>query len=176
MCGNYALSKTNTPMLTGSPPRVRELLTPAGIRRVESWITPACAGITYIDKRFNESAEDHPRVCGNYHLDNLVLARTEGSPPRVRELLLVRLKRRARKRITPACAGITAPTDSPSPSNRDHPRVCGNYPTPSIVRSITKGSPPRVRELHSEEISLIFSTGITPACAGITISSRRGGG
>ena len=134
-----------------------------------SGITPACAGITQQDGFFCAFFRDHPRVCGNYRLGFSFMSHV--------------------RRITPACAGITyiesiapdAGWDHPrvcgnyfflrstSRSCRDHPRVCGNYCKAFSSAVITSGSPPRVRELLRIDFEETDFSGITPACAGITI-------
>ncbi len=52
MCGNYAKDHISRSALSGSPPRVRELLT--GAKAVDAFnrITPACAGTTLKDPLF----------------------------------------------------------------------------------------------------------------------------
>ena len=107
VCGNYLRHAIFTAFLWGSPPRVREL--PKHHIIIYQWyrITPACAGITLPVCNFEQAARDHPRVCGNYMNTYYGGLEAEGSPPRVRELLCHRYRRRSPLRITPACAGIT---------------------------------------------------------------------
>ena len=50
----------------------------------------------------------------------------------------------------------------------DHPRVCGKNASFSITKSLTSGSPPRVREKHYSSTCDIAILRITPACAGKT--------
>ncbi len=171
MCGNYASTGPQAGAFLGSPPRVRELRLKlaglfSGLR-----ITPACAGITRPAGPFPDAPGDHPRVCGNYPGGQGVGQVNWGSPPRVRELLMVILFAPLANGITPACAGITvikslfilSPCGSPPrvrelliascPPDRqcpDHPRVCGNYSFFLFAPSLTLGSRPRVRELLSE--------------------------
>ena len=56
---------------------------------------------------YSFSDEDHPRVCGNYGNSNRKKVFFLGSPPRVRELLILPVDMPVFNRITPACAGIT---------------------------------------------------------------------
>ena len=49
--------------------------------------------------------------------------------------------------------------------------MCGNYILQEIAGSYPQGSPPRVRELHSRTVCSRSALGITPACAGITLSA-----
>ena len=66
-------------------------------------------------------------MCGNYVVNIAVNLRTEGSPPRVRELLRLVVLKHLYKGITPACAGITDFYLGRIQADWDHPRVCGNY-------------------------------------------------
>jgi len=127
VCGNYWLPNTIFFGRSGSPPRVRELLTLDGVMVKAAGITPACAGITNLPSLLEAMNEDHPRVCGNYSRTRLKGASALGSPPRVRELRCCRAVRVNGSRITPACAGITIMHFLPVIFNQDHPRVCGNY-------------------------------------------------
>ena len=76
------------------------------------------------------------------------------------------------KRITPACAGKTTPRALHRRRKEDHPRVCGENQEINGVTYVAQGSPPRVRgkpvDLCSDEVLI----GITPACAGKTLSRR----
>ena len=66
-------------------------------------------------------------MCGNYRLESDKIDYQKGSPPRVRELLWAQYLSYGKKRITPACAGITVQSGFYTCAVRDHPRVCGNY-------------------------------------------------
>ena len=69
-----------------------------------------------------------------------------GSPPRVRERLLLLALPIMVLRITPACAGKTKMDKEKRLFSRDHPRVCGKD-LPKVFGVIRiPGSPPRVRE------------------------------
>ena len=49
---------------------------------------------------------------------------------------------------------------------RDHPRVCGEKPSASLITSVVAGSPPRMRGKDPEPPSVGQHFGITPAYAG----------
>ena len=107
VCGeNWCLPLRRSRTL-GSPPRVRgkpvEQLFLEGRRR----ITPACAGKTQPRAGGSRAAGDHPRVCGENARYRLAHNLGVGSPPRVRGKPAALGFRRARRRITPACAGKT---------------------------------------------------------------------
>ena len=77
-------------------------------------------------------------------------------------------------RITPACAGKTNVPTLSAILPWDHPRVCGKNQTTKVYQPCKGGSPPRVRE-KLLRISLTDSAwGITPACAGKTLTIATG--
>ena len=114
-------------------------------------ITPACAGKTY---------------CWLVPVGSRL-----GSPPRVREKLIVLITEKKPVGITPACAGKTNFKDIFLFNGWDHPRVCGKNLLTRRTRNSCPGSPPRVREKHPEIDENTGNVGITPACAGKTTSS-----
>ncbi len=69
-----------------------------------------------------------------------------GSPPRVREKLVIHCPMGPACRITPASAGKTDMVISLLAEGRDHPRECGKNKLVRGIHSWIKGSPPRVRE------------------------------
>ena len=169
VCGNYHTKINTQEDGAGSPPRVRELRFRDRKIRVRPRITPACAGITLWAELVPRRCRDHPRVCGNYRKICAQRSRSPGSPPRVRELLLILHLCGLKVGITPACAGITKKRRQKNLQNGDHPRVCGNYASSPSLRFPLPGSPPRVRELLRGVTRGGVAQGITPACAGITL-------
>ena len=94
-----------------------------------------------------------------------------GSPPRVREKPAGKVGSVFKSGITPACAGKTDSQPWEWWLLWDHPRVCGkNFFTTREV-SLGLGSPPRVREKLVHNLPRIPSVGITPACAGKTLTT-----
>ena len=85
VCGKNFLSVNMFDIGVGSPPRVREKLSPTLAHSIKSRITPACAGKTEILTIHSTFKRDHPRVCGKNSWITLRLAVVRGSPPRVRE-------------------------------------------------------------------------------------------
>ena len=120
----------------------------------------------------HHSVQDHPRVCGKNSYYSLVCDSTIGSPPRVREKPALRSASQSKPGITPACAGKTPPYGFVGTVTRDHPRVCGKNRVFNNCVFVVMGSPPRVREKPVTKAKQYASTGITPACAGKTISSK----
>ena len=75
----------------------------------------------------------------------------QGSPPRMREILLIELQ--------------------PLQYRRDHPRVCGKYTNNQLHALYRPGSPPRMREIRSIFCRVSIFNGITPAYAGNTLKN-----
>ena len=91
MCGKNSANAYMENVTGGSPPRVREkqinaLNEKAGIR-----ITPASAGKTMSVKTVSDKKQDHPRECGKNRALEYSEPNGDGSPPRVREKLVLRL-------------------------------------------------------------------------------------
>ncbi len=106
-CGENASIVLYFATLVGSPPRMRGKRHPQGQEWPLSRITPACAGKTVPVVIEKHAPEDHPRVCGENCLGARKSNPANGSPPRVRGKLAVRIARLFVVRITPACAGKT---------------------------------------------------------------------
>ena len=106
-CGKHFWGGFTSPLVIGSPPRLRETLLPLSIFLSNYRITPAPAGNTKTACSRYLRYWDHPRACGK-HWDNWdSIIGITGSPPRLRETQngmggQVRLDR-----ITPAPAGNT---------------------------------------------------------------------
>ena len=92
-----------------------------------------------------------------------------GSPPRVREKHTDYTNLSNGIGITPACAGKTLKVLSLKKRTKDHPRVCGKNKDGESFEAVILGSPPRVREKHTDYTNLSNGIGITPACAGKTL-------
>ena len=110
-------------------------------------------------------------MCGNHEDSPDPDAAALGSPPRVREPRITITTAVPQIRITPACAGTTAPSQYHSCRSRDHPRVCGNHCGNCLWVDDIEGSPPRVREPLRWFCLSYQSRRITPACAGTTALS-----
>ena len=82
------------------------------------------------------------------------------------------VSRLCRVRITPACAGKRDKTGWTTTCPRDHPRMCGEKPKVMNLVLVRPGSPPHVR---GKELRTAFKPcrlGITPACAGKSVTYR----
>ena len=129
-------------------------------------ITLAYAGKSSLDFLRNQTAEDHPRVCGEKHLVILVDILWEGSPPRMRGKASRCFCDTSPHRITPAYAGKSGIACTALCAKRDHPRVCGEKPPLQNTAAAILGSPPRMRGKAYSPCKPFPATGITPAYAG----------
>ena len=95
-----------------------------------------------------------------------------GSSPLARGLLLFSLPVWVRIGIIPARAGFTAFEASADGKGTDHPRSRGVYAEQSVVPPCQMGSSPLARGLPDATAATPRTTGIIPARAGFTRTSR----
>ena len=108
-------------------------------------ITPACAGKSTVVAVVVEDNKDHPRMCGEKMESAIVPTFQPGSPPHVRGKAAESSYTTTGCRITPACAGKRDRRSNSNPSNRDHPRMCGEKEGDQKMINLDRGSPPHVR-------------------------------
>ena len=157
----------------GSPPRMRgKVILLPSTRRV-SRITPAHAGKSGLRTQAACGLRDHPRTCGEKQYRIRVAAPGVGSPPHMRGKDWDMPKVRAVGGITPAHAGKRRPLVTNQQLYQDHPRTCGEKPSPGRAGYLREGSPPRMRGKDAAEVKATGPVGITPALAGK--SGRCGG-
>ena len=145
MCGEKQRLYPNIRLSLGSPPRVRGKDLSLCKSIIHGGITPACAGKSNRQTPFRVLNWDHPRVCGEKGVPQMMKEPVRGSPPRVRGKAALSGSRSQDGRITPACAGkrqtrVVAPVQV-----EDHPRVCGEKRKTCATSFASAGSPPRVR-------------------------------
>ena len=99
----------------------------------------------------------------NYHVT--------GSPPLVRERRIKPPMQGPADRITPARAGKTSNEAATTCQGQDHPRSCGKDSSKTNLTLSGVGSPPLVRERHTQMRLYALGAGITPARAGKTAQS-----
>ena len=109
----------------GSPPRVRGKVLEEEQRHRRHGITPACAGKRCLPPLIIAIAWDHPRVCGEKFIRQVLQSFNPGSPPRVRGKVFHHHPGHRTVGITPACAGKSGLYTYEMPLTQDHPRVCG---------------------------------------------------
>ena len=105
VCGEKSSATGSALVLSGSPPRVRGKVVRLPLPAVGGRITPACAGKSTCLILFDTLLKDHPRVCGEKLVYNVLYYACKGSPPRVRGKAGQNGIFRPGGRITPACAG-----------------------------------------------------------------------
>ena len=167
--GNYSPETFSKICAPGSPPLTRELPMHRRLRKSIRRITPAYAGTTRNLLVDGSGKRDHPRLRGNYFpiVDKVPLIM--GSPPLTRELLDASRRSGAAAGITPAYAGTTRPAVTWKKTDRDHPRLRGNYNAIDASSASNPGSPPLTRELRFNPADPVRAKGITPAYAGTTL-------
>ena len=133
-------------------------------------ITPACAGKSESAVGYAGEVWDHPRVCGEKNIPQIHISRSTGSPPRVRGKDGYFTSETLCKRITPACAGKRFLFFPGVPGLRDHPRVCGEKLPLTGPGWWPWGSPPRMRGKVCSAVDDECQPGITPACAGKSLT------
>ena len=134
----------------GSPPHARgRLLQPVELS-ASARITPACAGKTNVQRR--------GRVV------------RFGSPPHARGRRPPRLRPVQSPGITPACAGKTHVLRPRRGCLWDHPRMRGEDLAKELGIARGTGSPPHARGRLFHVVALDCVNGITPACAGKTVT------
>ena len=156
---------------TGSPPHARGRLNRWLGGMPKDWITPACAGKTFVNWVSDCTVPDHPRMRGEDLCLMLFRMPRAGSPPHARGRRAVEHDRRVDGGITPACAGKTFRTTAPPPAAPDHPRMRGEDEYTLLNSTMGAGSPPHARGRRVHAAQLDDGGGITPACAGKTPST-----
>ena len=131
-------------------------------------ITPAYAGNTCTNQGTGYRLQDHPRLCGEYSLRQNNTRSLVGSPPPMRGILKNYQMVKPDHRITPAYAGNTNRMCFCLGSRKDHPRLCGEYPTRRARYCCQVGSPPPMRGILIGYIHNGSCIRITPAYAGNT--------
>ena len=107
-------------------------------------------------------------MCGKDRSSWYSVRLTLGSPPHVRERRSASTPQKQKSRITPACAGKTCLGVERRLQDGDHPRMCGKDISSKWSACRWLGSPPHVRERHTENTDKTQRDRITPACAGKT--------
>ena len=151
----------SSPRMRGKPVRSRRL-------RARRRIIPAHAGQTNSVPAKRSSHADHPRACGANGQQFLTNLGTFGSSPRMRGKPRLERDDSRTRRIIPAHAGQTSRTPTPTPTVSDHPRACGANAAAGRIRTLRRGSSPRMRGKRKNLIKNNGSHRIIPAHAGQT--------
>ena len=179
MCGEHTATATPAVPRTGSSPHVRGTRVDGEGAVGVVGIIPACAGNTRCFWPSCWRCWDHPRMCGEHSAWATTGVTWSGSSPHVRGTPRLRLPRRRRRRIIPACAGNTWHHLPRRFHAEDHPRMCGEHMVAGYAVTVAQGSSPHVRGTRILQFRVDFHAGIIPACAGNTSSvsamrARRG--
>ena len=97
-------------------------------------ITPAYAGKRPAEIEEIFGGGDHPRVCGEKCAAFTRFVVAVGSPPRMRGKDAAEMPEVWRCRITPAYAGKRYVAGDTLKSFRDHPRVCGEKASHTLIQ------------------------------------------
>ena len=141
----------NQPKITGSPPHARGKLIQGAANLL--------------------SFKDHPRMRGEDGAHFLYEKKLKGSPPHARGRLEHILPPTKLVRITPACAGKTRRGLRLPSRSADHPRMRGEDLMSTPATPFRRGSPPHARGRLVFSSALPCVRGITPACAGKTLTA-----
>ena len=168
MCGEHLSESHKGKPSPGSSPHVRGARVRVFADGLDGGIIPACAGSTCFLFALTPDPWDHPRMCGEHATVVYEVIALQGSSPHVRGARRSPAIYRRCAGIIPACAGSTVTPDSVTLVYRDHPRMCGEHPSMSMVLPLTEGSSPHVRGAPWSTSCGTTPRGIIPACAGST--------
>ena len=156
----------------GSPPHARGRRPHVNSSGVVAGITPACAGKTLSGGIGGAATADHPRMRGEDTIRAAQQHYGQGSPPHARGRRSHMNSGGIITGITPACAGKTPTALSNRRGQGDHPRMRGEDMPNSIFSPTSLGSPPHARGRLFFVVVAVLAVGITPACAGKTMTSE----
>ncbi len=108
----------------------------------------------------------HPRAGGEFHRPVGPCLQHVDSPPRRRGVRGGRAVLRGAVRLTPAQAGSSWTTPSPTSRRRTHPRAGGEFQASQEGSVRSSDSPPRRRGVLAILLALTVPDGLTPAQAG----------
>ena len=109
------------------------------------------------------------KMCGSCQM-----SQTSGSPPLARGKVVLEHDYRVKQGITPACAGKRIPFMECARQIQDHPRLRGEKKWDKMVVLKAMGSPPLARGKELVNSHHPNFKGITPACAGKSLSQLFG--
>ncbi len=133
ICGEHRAVFIESTPPTGSSPHMRG--TPGIVRFSvgRAGIIPAYAGNTPNVRPMAISSRDHPRICGEHHFHRRRCRRVRGSSPHMRGTLSLTCGGVIHRGIIPAYAGNTTAPYAYIECSWDHPRICGEHLSPSIL-------------------------------------------
>ena len=174
MCGEHLARRKIRLIVQGSSPHVRGAPYMTAQQYNYLGIIPACAGSTSHRARRSRRDRDHPRMCGEHASLDVDALSAVGSSPHVRGAPRNPLTPRRTAGIIPACAGSTFQRFHRFAHIWDHPRMCGEHPSPGFSTYPGLGSSPHVRGALLRGVAYGGWAGIIPACAGSTAYTPTG--
>ena len=171
-CGANVMVPSACMLMVGSSPRMRGKRHPPSPCNPVMRIIPAHAGQTVSNSSRTSARSDHPRACGANPALSVMTAAPAGSSPRMRGKLGFGFDSFRQRRIIPAHAGQTSRTPTPTPTVSDHPRACGANAAAGRIRTLRRGSSPRMRGKQGGRRKLEREIRIIPAHAGQTAPAR----
>ena len=145
VCGEHRLAELRIEHDRGSSPRMRGTLDVGSEYTIMNGIIPAYAGNTTSRQSISAARRDHPRVCGEHSETFRNIVDAAGSSPRMRGTLQQLSDQVSSTGIIPAYAGNTKMAKTEGGVSRDHPRVCGEHLSVSLMPMQRQGSSPRMR-------------------------------
>ncbi|RYM92971.1 hypothetical protein PG2011B_1426 [Bifidobacterium animalis subsp. lactis] len=144
-CGEHLTNPWDPMDASGSSPRLRGTFGGWLDCVVARGIIPALAGNIATAPAASVAARDHPRACGEHAVESNTDAQDVGSSPRLRGTFADDFPIAGRRGIIPALAGNIWMRRQHDPTNRDHPRACGEHVGEAVERVGDEGSSPRLR-------------------------------
>ena len=129
---------------------------------------PAYAGKTPKAPLCSCLATEHPRVCGENIVQNVICFYHTGTSPRMRGKRRPASAHPRPNRNIPAYAGKTLSTIFSTFSITEHPRVCGENASGDSISHSAKGTSPRMRGKPEYCFDYVFWPRNIPAYAGKT--------
>ena len=129
LCGEKVASSVYSQTFPGSPPPMRGKESRTAGRLEKCRITPAYAGKSQIVVNLVCGKQDHPRLCGEKHMEVYAICDIIGSPPPMRGKVKEHFTGAYNARITPAYAGKRHANPDAVFRHQDHPRLCGEKRT-----------------------------------------------
>ena len=105
LCGEKACMCAIGGVTAGSPPPMRGKAWVRGTSNNRKGITPAYAGKREWKRNCTSASWDHPRLCGEKHMEVYAICDITGSPPPMRGKVCKMIFCELLNRITPAYAG-----------------------------------------------------------------------
>ena len=133
------------PLLAGSSPLSRGILSGGLAIDVRDGIIPALAGNTSWLTTLPRLLTDHPRSRGEYLPSPPLQLLLQGSSPLSRGIRTMPRKWGSPRGIIPALAGNTASFSAESAAVKDHPRSRGEYKAGNMAENNEAGSSPLSR-------------------------------